>query len=260
MLPSLHLPNRSTSLTAVPTVQDQLCQFFFASREHVNVLEASCVLQERWWNSALTVWPMHATASPNNCCNFSTETPFAVHFCGESTTITCRKADVMSKAKFAPPPSCLFMTVTLGCDLRRRNCEQVRSRGFYHRTHDALRPHLPTNRDFLQVWELPIADEGQALGTLRSAFWFQSVCPPVLRELVSVAANTAGEHVRELESSGAFSWPKSKSVHVENAHCPRTVTWKCQNVKHTCESERFMGPKSSSATTSMTFGMLVSAH
>ena len=39
----------------------------------------------------------------------------------------------------------------------------------------------------------------------------------LLREPLSVAAHTAGEHVRELESSGAVSCTKTKPVYVENA-------------------------------------------
>ena len=39
----------------------------------------------------------------------------------------------------------------------------------------------------------------------------------LLREPLSVAAHTAAEHVRELESSGAFSCLKTKPVYVENA-------------------------------------------
>ena len=45
----------------------------------------------------------------------------------------------------------------------------------------------------------------------------------LLRDPRSVAAHTAGEHVRELESSGAFSCLKSKPVYVENA--PSQVTY-----------------------------------
>ena len=39
-------------------------------------------------------------------------------------------------------------------------------------------------------------------------------------------------------------------------YCPplrNTLTWPLQNLKKTCESKKFMDPKSSSATTSMTF-------
>ena len=39
----------------------------------------------------------------------------------------------------------------------------------------------------------------------------------LFREPLSVAAHTAGEHVRELESSGAVSCLKTKPVYVENA-------------------------------------------
>ena len=45
----------------------------------------------------------------------------------------------------------------------------------------------------------------------------------LLREPLSVAAHTAGEHVRELESSGAFSLSDMKPALVEDA--PKLLTW-----------------------------------
>ena len=47
------------------------------------------------------------------------------------------------------------------------------------------------------------------------------------------------------------------------SYCPVlhiAMTWPCQNLNFTCESERFMNPESSSATTSVTFGAQVCAH
>ena len=39
-----------------------------------------------------------------------------------------------------------------------------------------------------------------------------------------------------------------------------TTTWPFQNLRNTCESKKFVDPKSSSATTSMTFGTQVCAQ
>ena len=90
---------------------------------------------------------------------------------------------VVSKVKFAPPPFCLFMEMTRWCGKRGSNGEQVRSR-VSTAEHTTLSSRFlfltttfankPTSSSSV---ELPIADEGQTLGTLCSASWVQSVCP-----------------------------------------------------------------------------------
>ena len=60
-----------------------------------------------------------------------------------------------------------------------------------------------------------------------------------------------------------FEKVTSKDILDQGAHCQllrNTTTWPFQNLKNTCESKKFVDPKSSSATTSMTFGTQVCAQ
>ena len=88
-----------------------------------------------------------------------------------STTITCRKAKggAQSEVRFTTLLSLHDGDSWLWTEEKETVNKSALRVSTTERTtlYDRI---LPTNRDLLQVWELPIADEGQTLGTLRSAF------------------------------------------------------------------------------------------